>query len=112
MVLNQELACLKFLRIHDVQQLPPCSIGGLQVLSVELLRRHSKSQPTDFVATGGRICAFGHGTGYRQEAAYTPSTLFASGNDSCQSHVDSQVGSGRQKCEASSTMKKIDDLCK
>ena len=36
-VLDQELAGLEFVRVHDIQQLPPGSIIFLQILSVELL---------------------------------------------------------------------------
>lgn len=37
MVLYEELAGLKLVRVHDIQQLPPSRIGRLQVLSIELL---------------------------------------------------------------------------
>ena len=40
MVLYEKLAGLELLGVHHVQQLPPCSIGRLQILPVELL--HSK----------------------------------------------------------------------
>ena len=39
-VLYEKLAGLELLGVHHVQQLPPCSIGRLQILPVELL--HSK----------------------------------------------------------------------
>ncbi len=39
MVLDQELAGLEFVGVHDVQQLPPSGIILLQVFPVELLHR-------------------------------------------------------------------------
>lgn len=37
MVLDEELAGLELVGVHDVQQLPAGCVGGLQVLPVELL---------------------------------------------------------------------------
>ena len=45
MVLNQELACLEFLGVHGIQQLPPGDVGWLQILPVELLRSVNVCQP-------------------------------------------------------------------
>ena len=37
-ILNKELAGLELIWIHHIQQLPPCGIIFLQILSVEFLR--------------------------------------------------------------------------
>ena len=43
MVLDQELAGLELVGVHDIQQLPPCGVVLLQVLPVEFLHRgHSR----------------------------------------------------------------------
>lgn len=41
MVLYEELAGLELVRVHHIQQLPPRSIGRLQILPVKLLHSNS-----------------------------------------------------------------------
>ena len=51
MVLYEELASLELLGVHHIQQLPTSSIGGLQVLPVELLQIDSQSRQTHAAST-------------------------------------------------------------